>query len=115
MITGCCGTVIFGAIELPDKWVVTAVLVALAVLLIAWDWIKPLLSWLGGAAKSLVPKPSQTTTTKPGQTLSASDRVKLWEQLYDACDPTKGACPKAQELLNQVFPHLAPYHAEAPK
>jgi hypothetical protein len=106
---------LFGFIEVKPvvdlQGLIVPAAILVGVLLVFSDFIKPALSWLGSKAKTLVPSVS---TTEPAE-LSASDRVQLWEQLYAACDPKHGACPKARELLNGVFPHLAPYHAEDAK
>jgi len=114
-ITGCGGCLLFGLLEIKPSidlgGLVVPALVVLGVLLFVSDWIKPALSWLGSKAKSIVPAGG----TKPPAAMTASDRVRLWEQLYAACDPKHGACPKAQGLLVDVFPHLAPYHVEDAK
>lgn len=109
---GLFGSVLIGFFELPSiSSLVVPVALVLGVLLIAWDVLKALLSAVGGKLKSIVPGIS-TRISQPAHSTTSS-RVALWEQLYEACDPEHGACPKARELLTEVFRHLAPYHPEA--
>lgn len=87
---------------------VVPVLIGLGVLLIAWDWVKPLVGAVVSKAKGLIHRLGNRVATPTQST--TSQRVALWEELYAACEP----CPKARALLDELFQHLAP-HSEATK
>ena len=114
---GFFGSFLFDLVVWPTiNGLIVPTLIFCAVLLIFWGSIKPLLSAVLSKAKGLIPKfrTSVSAPTMPAKS-TTSGRVALWEQLYEACDPAHGACPKAREILQDVFQHLAPFHAEATK
>lgn len=91
-----------------------ALLVITIVVLLFGDKIRPVIESAFSKAKAMISEAKPSVT--PEIQVSISDRVRLWESLYDACDPKNGGCcVEAQVKLKEVFPLLAPECKVSPK